>query len=66
MYGAECHGVTLSPMQAKRVYDLAAAQGLTDKDIKSADSSGIVAPFLLAVIKIASSHRFGQENIQVR
>ncbi|KAI3816197.1 hypothetical protein L1987_15888 [Smallanthus sonchifolius] len=30
-YGAECHGITLSPVQAERAQALAAAQGLADK-----------------------------------
>ncbi|KAJ0538141.1 putative tocopherol C-methyltransferase [Helianthus annuus] len=30
-YGAECHGITLSPVQAERANALAAAQGLADK-----------------------------------
>ncbi|KAI3517135.1 hypothetical protein L1887_16343 [Cichorium endivia] len=30
-YGAECHGITLSPVQAERAQALAADQGLSDK-----------------------------------
>ncbi|KAK6146994.1 hypothetical protein DH2020_017906 [Rehmannia glutinosa] len=30
-YGAKCQGITLSPVQAKRAQELAAAQGLADK-----------------------------------
>lgn len=30
-YGATSHGITLSPVQAKRAQELAAAQGLDDK-----------------------------------
>ncbi|GFP83154.1 probable tocopherol o-methyltransferase chloroplastic [Phtheirospermum japonicum] len=30
-YGAQCQGITLSPVQAKRAQELAAAQGLDDK-----------------------------------
>lgn len=30
-YGAECHGITLSPVQAERAQALAADQGLADK-----------------------------------
>ncbi|KAL7590785.1 probable tocopherol O-methyltransferase, chloroplastic [Lactuca sativa] len=30
-YGAECHGITLSPVQAERAQALAATQGLADK-----------------------------------
>lgn len=30
-YGAQCQGITLSPVQAQRAQALAAAQGLSDK-----------------------------------
>ena len=30
-YGAQCQGITLSPIQAQRAQALAAAQGLSDK-----------------------------------
>ncbi|KAI3723515.1 hypothetical protein L2E82_35146 [Cichorium intybus] len=30
-YGVECHGITLSPVQAERAQALAADQGLSDK-----------------------------------
>lgn len=30
-YGAECHGITLSPVQAERAQALAVDQGLADK-----------------------------------
>ncbi|GER28704.1 gamma-tocopherol methyltransferase [Striga asiatica] len=35
-YGSNCQGVTLSPVQAKRAQELAAAQGLNDKAIADA------------------------------
>ncbi|CAA0836494.1 Tocopherol O-methyltransferase- chloroplastic [Striga hermonthica] len=35
-YGSNCQGITLSPVQAKRAQELAAAQGLDDKAIADA------------------------------
>lgn len=34
-YGAECCGITLSPVQAKRAQALSAAQGLSDQVLKN-------------------------------
>ncbi|RWR89652.1 putative tocopherol O-methyltransferase, chloroplastic isoform X1 [Cinnamomum micranthum f. kanehirae] len=44
-YGAKCHGITLSPVQAQRGNDIAVAEGLADKQVSFEVADALEQPF---------------------